>query len=227
VNDFDGSTNSRIVISGKDRGGTDANGTIEYIATNVGVHRFYTTNNTTERMELQNNGQLVLKSASSAQNVLRLEAQTTNNSCYIQFTRSSGTGNCFIGLDGAGITGDAVYYYDSLALGNRVNGEPIRFYVTIDNVLKEPFHIRGAALGFYIASGLSWQDDAGRERMRWFDNNSNSYRGYGANPHAFHNAGNTLIAPLLKVNTSHQGERFENGAYPWHREAGDAAVKIP
>jgi hypothetical protein len=158
------------------------------------IHEFYTTNNTTERMELQNNGQLVLKA--SVQAVLKLEAQTTNNSAYIQFTRSSGTGNCFIGLDGAGISGDAVYYYPSLALGNRVNGEPIRFLVTINNVLREPFHIRGSALGFYIASGLSWQDDGARERMKWFDNNSNAYRRYGANPHAFHNAGNTLIASL-------------------------------
>ena len=32
--------------------------------------------------------------------------------------------------------------------------------------------------------------------MKWFANNSNSYRGYGDNPHTFHNAGNTLIAYL-------------------------------
>jgi hypothetical protein len=215
TDDVDGVDNSRIVISGKDRGGTNTGGSIEYVCAREGRHIFYTwtnSTNTIERMRLDTNGQLILKA--TTQNVLRLEAQTTNNSCYIQFTRSSGAGNCFIGLDGAGLTGDAVYYYSSLSLGNRVNGEPIRFYTTINNVFTEPFHIRGAALGFYIASGLSWQDDAGRERMKWFGNNQNSYRGYGDNPHAFHNAGNTLIAYL------------SNAGYFWSAGGNNSDTRI-
>ena len=72
----------------------------------------------------------------------------------------------------------------------------MRFFVNVSGVNREPFHIRGGAIGFYIAANLSWQDDDGRERMKWFANNQNAYRGYGDNPHAFSNAGNTLIAYL-------------------------------
>jgi hypothetical protein len=50
--------------------------------------------------------------------------------------------------------------------------------------------------------------------MRWFDNNSNSYRGYGANPHAFHNAGNTLIAAL------------DNGGYFWSAGGNSSDTRI-
>ena len=52
--DVDGSTNTRIVLSGSSRA-SPYNGNIEYIATS-GNHIFYTTTSTTERMRILNNG---------------------------------------------------------------------------------------------------------------------------------------------------------------------------
>jgi len=55
--DSDGATNTRIVISGRDRGGSNANGNIEYISTGTaGQHIFYTTDSTTERFKIYNSG---------------------------------------------------------------------------------------------------------------------------------------------------------------------------
>jgi hypothetical protein len=60
--DTDGSTNTRIIISGRDRGGTNANGNIEYVSTGTaGSHIFYTTDSTTERFRIANNGNLFHK----------------------------------------------------------------------------------------------------------------------------------------------------------------------
>jgi hypothetical protein len=47
-------TNTRIVISGSARTGNLGN--IDYVATTTGTHRFFTTSSTTERMRIDNNG---------------------------------------------------------------------------------------------------------------------------------------------------------------------------
>jgi hypothetical protein len=52
--DVDDATNTRIVISGNTR--TISTGNIEYLSTSTGNHIFYTTNSTTERMRISNNG---------------------------------------------------------------------------------------------------------------------------------------------------------------------------
>jgi hypothetical protein len=52
--DTDGATNTRIVISGNTRGGYAGN--IEYVSTSYGSHIFYTTNSTTERMRIKDDG---------------------------------------------------------------------------------------------------------------------------------------------------------------------------
>jgi hypothetical protein len=52
--DTNDSTNSTISLSGSGR--TGINGTIDYVARSTGVHRFYTTSSTTERMRIASNG---------------------------------------------------------------------------------------------------------------------------------------------------------------------------
>lgn len=54
--DTDGSTNTRIVISGPTR--TSYNGSIDYISTQTGAHQWYTTNSTTLQMSLVSTGNL-------------------------------------------------------------------------------------------------------------------------------------------------------------------------
>jgi hypothetical protein len=55
--DTDGATNTRIVISGRDRGGTNVNGNIEYVSTgSAGNHLFFTTDSTSEKLRIANSG---------------------------------------------------------------------------------------------------------------------------------------------------------------------------
>ena len=51
--DIDGTTNTRIVVSGNTRSGSSGN--IEYLTTSTGSHIFYT-NNGTERMRINSSG---------------------------------------------------------------------------------------------------------------------------------------------------------------------------
>jgi hypothetical protein len=63
--DTDGATNARIVISGRDRGGADTNGNIEYVATGTnGKHIFYTTDSTTSRMTILASGNVGIGTSS-------------------------------------------------------------------------------------------------------------------------------------------------------------------
>jgi hypothetical protein len=63
--DTDGSTNTRIVISGRDRSGTDTNGNIEYVATGTnGRHIFYTTDSTLHRMSINAAGNVGIGTSS-------------------------------------------------------------------------------------------------------------------------------------------------------------------
>ena len=48
------STNTKIVLSGSTK--TTTAGNIDYVGSSTGVHRFYTTNATTERMRIWTNG---------------------------------------------------------------------------------------------------------------------------------------------------------------------------
>jgi hypothetical protein len=54
TNVIDDNTNTRFVLSGNTRGSFA--GTIEYISTSTGHHRFFTTNEKTERLRISNNG---------------------------------------------------------------------------------------------------------------------------------------------------------------------------
>jgi hypothetical protein len=59
--DTDGATNTRIVVSGNTRA-TPYAGNIDYVATSTGSHIFYTTNSTTERMRISDNGNVSVNS---------------------------------------------------------------------------------------------------------------------------------------------------------------------
>jgi hypothetical protein len=55
------STNTKIVLSGSSK--TTTVGNIDYVGSSTGIHRFYTTNATTERMRINNNGNVAIQSA--------------------------------------------------------------------------------------------------------------------------------------------------------------------
>jgi len=73
--DVDDATNTRIVLSGNTRSGFAGN--MDYIATSTGYHAFYTTNSTTERMKILNNGNIGIG--------------ITNPSAKLHITEASGT----------------------------------------------------------------------------------------------------------------------------------------
>ena len=115
--DSDGSTNTRIVISGRDRGGVNANGNIEYVSTGTaGNHIFYTTDSTTERMRIANNGFTTIThtSTSTAGNAGGLYVynpnNVANNSSIINVRIAGSTANkCGYSWDVNGVYGWSAY----------------------------------------------------------------------------------------------------------------------
>ena len=90
--DVDDNTNTRIVISGNTRGYTPGN--IDYIATSTGVHSFYTTNSSTERMRILNNGNVGIGTATPNRN---FEVFGTNPALVIRAADENQTSTLFLG----------------------------------------------------------------------------------------------------------------------------------
>jgi hypothetical protein len=100
--DVDSATNTRIIFSGSAR--TGINGTIDYVATTTGSHRFYTTNTAIERMRIASNGNVGVGTTDTNTYKLNVNGTTLlNGQVYIGTSAASST--IFMGGGAAGDTG--------------------------------------------------------------------------------------------------------------------------
>ena len=114
--DADGVNNTKILLSAIDRGGTILGGNIEYYASAIGQHIFYTTSSTTERMRIGNNGNVSIGTTDTATYKLNV-----NGTVFVGQINLPITGACGIiwGTDAAlGRAFAAGNYSDSAAAGD-------------------------------------------------------------------------------------------------------------
>jgi len=72
-------TNTKIFMSGNSYSGAGNNGGIQYFATGTGSHYFYTTNTPTPRLQITNNGELLIGGASGTTRNIQLGTGVNNN----------------------------------------------------------------------------------------------------------------------------------------------------
>ena len=114
--DADGVNNTKILLSAIDRGGTILGGNIEYYASAVGQHIFYTTSSTTERMRIGNNGNVSIGTTDTATYKLNVNGTVFVTGLNLPITINSGIiwdGNAALGRAVAGGS-----YSDSAVAGD-------------------------------------------------------------------------------------------------------------
>ena len=114
--DVDGVNNTKILLSAIDRGGTILGGNIEYYASAVGQHIFYTTSSTTERMRIGNNGNVSIGSTDTATYKLNVNGTVFVTGLNLPITINSGI--IWDGNAGLGRAVAAGNYSDSAAAGD-------------------------------------------------------------------------------------------------------------
>jgi hypothetical protein len=115
ASDANSATNPRIIISGITRSGNQGN--IEYLSTTTGMHAFYTTDSTTERMRIASNGNVGIGTSDTATYKLNVSGSLNATSLFVEgaaFTGSSqwvGTTNIYNTTGNVGIgTADTSTY---------------------------------------------------------------------------------------------------------------------
>jgi hypothetical protein len=194
--DTDGGTNTRIVVSGNTRGAPYA-GQIDYVATAGGSHIFSTTNSTTERMRIADNGNVSINNGILTINAADFSTGGTkgiifrsgydipnnnNYNCSILTYDNDGNGFC----DGLSING-----WDGISFCTGANTRNERMKITANGNLILP------------ADKWVYSSDSTRQRIYFGTNGPTYYQGYGNTNdfdinHEFRNHDGTKIMHLDK-----------------------------
>ena len=93
ASDANSATNPRIIISGITRSGNQGN--IEYLSTTTGMHAFYTTDSTTERMRIASNGNVGIGTTDTATYKLNVSGSLNATSLFVGGAAFTGNSQWF------------------------------------------------------------------------------------------------------------------------------------